>query len=489
MKKILILITMFTIILFSGCDSVYRYIFMPPERMEYMFIPDKENTAFFCDTTYKFSKDSLTIIMDKKDFKIEVKYMTDYQLNNFEFPEDSKGGFYSKNPYTYGNWIDPDGGYTPQRFTVFKVTVYNYSGSKINIEPEEAVLETDRGDRLRAYGREKKDAKYQSIEEYFLRRKGASGIDDDVFESRMGIVRRTMLTYGKPIYAGDYREGFIVFDPVDESVDRIKFTLRRFILGYNENNEPSVFSDYSFYFKKSKLDKNWIAGVRLFDTTIAAKTVDLKRERILNIVQLQYTSSESRYQALETWNPYPESIPELVRYAKAKNQINSNFVRTNVDALDISNTDLIVLIGGFGKPDIGSVIIDKIAQAISNGSVFYMDNAFVTNDWPYYSTMTTILEYIASRLKGKTEIKRISIDHQIFKKPNHFYQLPKGYDDVNPQVGKNDIIDGLFLDGKLVAVVSNKGYVVMWHERSDNSEALDFGLNLLTYAMERKEKL
>lgn len=487
MKNKILYLVFLTLIFVYGCDSIYRYIFMPPERSEFMFIPDRENTLFFCDSTYRFSKDSLTIIMDKKDFKIEVKYMTDYQLNTFEFPEDSKGGFYSKNPYTYGDWIDPEKGFTPQRFTVFKVTVYNYSSSKINIDPEEALLETDRGDKLNAYGREKKDARYQSIEEYFLKRKGSSGIDDDVFESRMGIVRRTMLTYGKPIYAGDYREGFIVFDPVDESVDRIKLTLRKFILGYNENNEPDKFANYTFYFRKTKLDKNWIAGIRVFDTTGVVRTDTLKKVKQLNVVQLQYTSSESRYQALETWNPLPEAIPELVRYINSKGNFNLLFNRSTIDALDINKADLVILVGGYGKPDVSSVMFDKLAKVIQNGGFLYFDNTFVTADWPYYQSMLDILNQIASRLHGKSEIKRVSIDHPIFKKPNNFYQLPKGYDDINPKVGKNDILDGLFIDGKLVAIISNKGYVALWPEKSESVEALNFGLNIVQYISDNKK--
>lgn len=487
MKNKILYLVFLTLIFVYGCDSIYRYIFMPPERSEFMFIPDRENTLFFCDSTYRFSRDSLTIIMDKKDFKIEVKYMTDYQLNTFEFPEDSKGGFYSKNPYTYGDWIDPEKGFTPQRFTVFKVTVYNYSSSKINIDPEEALLETDRGDKLNAYGREKKDARYQSIEEYFLKRKGSSGIDDDVFESRMGIVRRTMLTYGKPIYAGDYREGFIVFDPVDESVDRIKLTLRKFILGYNENNEPDKFANYTFYFRKTKLDKNWIAGIRVFDTTGVVRTDTLKKVKQLNVVQLQYTSSESRYQALETWNPLPEAIPELVRYINSKGNFNLLFNRSTIDALDVNKADLVILVGGYGKPDVSSVMFDKLAKVIQNGGFLYFDNTFVTADWPYYQSMLDILNQIASRLQGKSEIKRVSIDHPIFKKPNNFYQLPKGYDDINPKVGKNDILDGLFIDGKLVAIISNKGYVALWPEKSESVEALNFGLNIVQYISDNKK--
>jgi len=40
MKKILIFL--FVLISLTGCDSVYKYVFLPPERIEYTLMPDKE---------------------------------------------------------------------------------------------------------------------------------------------------------------------------------------------------------------------------------------------------------------------------------------------------------------------------------------------------------------------------------------------------------------------------------------------------------------
>jgi len=101
----------------------------------------------------------------------------------------------------------------------------------------------------------KKNAKYMSIEEYFKRRKGTSGVDEEVFETRMGISRRTMLYYGKPIYKGDSRDGLVVYDPIVEKVEKLKVNISKFIIGYDENNEPSDFIDLNFFFKQVPLDK------------------------------------------------------------------------------------------------------------------------------------------------------------------------------------------------------------------------------------------
>ena len=103
--------------LFTGCDSVYKYIFLPAERIEYTLVPDKEAMNALQDSSYFIGKNGQMVGYDAKDWKIELRYMTDYQLNTFEFPEESKSGVYSGNPFTYGNWVDPSLGYSPK--TVF----------------------------------------------------------------------------------------------------------------------------------------------------------------------------------------------------------------------------------------------------------------------------------------------------------------------------------------------------------------------------------
>ena len=75
--------------------------------------------------------------------RIDVQYMTDSVLNGM-FPDDSTGGRLSTNPYTYGDWMDPNLGYVPNRFTVFNVSVYNYTYSKMELDPLKVILLTAR---------------------------------------------------------------------------------------------------------------------------------------------------------------------------------------------------------------------------------------------------------------------------------------------------------------------------------------------------------
>lgn len=188
------------------------------------------------------------VVYDLRGLKISVKPLTDEQLNKM-FPERSYKEEASTNPYTYGNWVDPDLGYTPNRFTVFLVKVQSITYPKVNLDPAKVYLETDRGDVLYAYGRDDKDGTRHNFETYYLALRGASGVEKARFEERMGVVRQTLYVNG-PVFKGDRKEGFLVFDPLDPSVKRVTLVLKDFVLEYSATDWPSKSADIRFTFDR-----------------------------------------------------------------------------------------------------------------------------------------------------------------------------------------------------------------------------------------------
>jgi len=184
------------------------------------------------------------------EMKIVVKPMTDKKLNSM-FPDISYREDASTNPYTYGDWIDPELGYTPNRFTVFVVKVFSYGLPKISLNPLKAELTSSRGDKLLPYAREKKDnpGSELNFESYYMKVKGASGVERNRFEERMGMVRKTLYTEGQ-VFKGSNREGFLVFDPLDPSIKDITLTLKEFVIQYDANNWPQKTIDLVFPFTR-----------------------------------------------------------------------------------------------------------------------------------------------------------------------------------------------------------------------------------------------
>lgn len=201
------------------------------------------------ETKYAPEEDG-AIAYNLEGLKIVVKPMTDEKLNKM-FPDISYKKEASTNPYTYGDWIDPDLGYTPHRFTVFVVKVFNYAQPKVNLNPLDALLVSKRGDRLLPYAREKKDnpTSDRNFESYYEKLKGSSGVETIRFEERLGMIRKTLFTDG-PIFKGDKKDGFLVFDPLVEGIDEVTLTLKNFVLKYDANNWPQEKIDIPFSFKR-----------------------------------------------------------------------------------------------------------------------------------------------------------------------------------------------------------------------------------------------
>lgn len=481
MKKLLI--TTFIALVFAGCNSIYKYVFLPPERLEYSLLPDPDMTLGGGDSSYFISKDGKMVGYDAKNWKIEIRYMSDYQLNNFEFPDESKQGEFSGNPFTYANWIDPQLGYTPRRFTVFKVTIYNYTSSKINFDPEVSVLQTDRGDYFNAFGREKKNAKYQSLEEYYQRRKGTAGVDEEIFETRLGIARRTMLTYGRPIYKGDTRDGLIIFDPITDDVKKLKITIDRFIVGYDENNDPSEFQNLEFFFDQIATEREEMSEEDL-------KVVTKKDSGMVSfsVAQLRYNVRPGVDNYDQPWNPMPRSIPSLINSAEKSFPSKIKYVQGNFEEESVRNSKMAFLFLSGSLPEFSAGFITSCADYLSQGGLIYIDNVFFRGEYPFIQSMESFIADVQKKITQKTEYKRINFDHQIFKGLKTVSVLPPGVDDKTSNYPRHDEVKGLFIEGRLAVVLSAKGYPVYWSGEGvtdDASFQTDFGINLLYYSIKK----
>lgn len=240
-KNIAPVIILFITIFLFQCASL-----IPPSlKMESTLTPIVDQS----NENMKMEEDgALAYVVD--GMKIVVKPMTDDKLNKM-FPDISYKKDASTNPYTYGNWVDPELGYTPTRFTVFVVKVFNYALPKINLNPLKAELTSSRGDKLAPYARDKKDnpGSEENFENYYMKVKGASGVERNRFEERLGMIRKTLYTDGQ-VFKGDKRDGFLVFDPLDPSIKEVTLTLKEFVTQYDANNWPQKTIDIVFSFNR-----------------------------------------------------------------------------------------------------------------------------------------------------------------------------------------------------------------------------------------------
>ncbi len=184
--------------------------------------------------------------------RIRVEYMTEEALNG-EFPDDSYRGRFSTNPYTYGNWIDPVLGHTPNRFTVFRITVSNDTYAKVLLDPLAAVLRTDLGEVLHSYGIPS-HSPHESFERYYRSVRGQSGNEFYRFDTRMGNVRSSAYLEDTRVFKGESYSGMLAFAPLDEEVARVQLTLEDFVLKFDASGQPLETVDIFFEFDR-KIEK------------------------------------------------------------------------------------------------------------------------------------------------------------------------------------------------------------------------------------------
>ncbi|MBI3789041.1 MAG: DUF4159 domain-containing protein [Ignavibacteriales bacterium] len=475
------------LLLAGGCDKAYRYAFFPPERVEYTLVPDPDLLHLSSDTSYAISRDSLAIVYDRKSYKVEVKYLSDYQLNNFEFSDDSKDGEFSANPFTFAGWVDPQLGYTPTRFTVFKVSIFNYASSKLNLDPELSFLVSDRGDVLSGYGREEKSSRNQSIEGYYRKRKGSSGVDDEIFERRMGIVRQTVLYLGRPIFQGDSREGIVVYDPLDESVEKVKLVMKNFITGYDENGEPSEYADLQFYFRRTQLVKERLKSL-MPDTTLVATrkqgAPSVLQKESFELHQIRYRVEEEQATTNQDWNVKPNALNALAGFLKDSLNAKATIKVSPADSPELINARVGFLFVGPTKPVFSDVEVLSLANMIRRGGFLFIDNAAFSSNYKYFNDMVALLQNIGSKLDRQVRVIPIPIDHQIYKIWQKLTGPPQGMDDIENMPDKRNFLQGLFWRDQLVGLVSSKGYSMMW-DKQDRSQVKQFtlGANVVVYTI------
>jgi hypothetical protein len=166
------------------------------------------------------------------------------------FPEDSSDGPFSTNPYTYGDWLDPLLGHTPNRFTVFRVTVRNDIYAKVLLDPIAALLNTDRGEVLHSFGIPSYSPN-RSFERYYRGIRGQSGNEFYRFDTRMVNVRSSAFLEDTKVFKGESYSGLLTFSPLEEEVERVQLVLEDFVLKFDASDQPLETVDIFFDFDRT----------------------------------------------------------------------------------------------------------------------------------------------------------------------------------------------------------------------------------------------
>ena len=184
--------------------------------------------------------DDGTVIFVQERFEVGVRPQTDAELNRL-YPTYSQGGIESMNPYTYGDWKDPETGSTPQRFTVFLLQVKNYSFPKVHIDPLKVSL-------IASNGREYQALDPLEFAEYYRPYATAySGNLYNQYEERKDLFASSRYVAG-PVFSGQEVQGFLVFPALHPDVQELRLRLEDVAIRFDFRGDPIELLDLEYLF-------------------------------------------------------------------------------------------------------------------------------------------------------------------------------------------------------------------------------------------------
>ncbi len=196
--------------------------------------------------------DDGTVTFAQNRLEVSVRPMDDEEINR-QYPAQSTNASgpadeLPSNPFTYGNWIDPRTGKSPQRLSIFKITVKNYEYPKVKFDPLTVNVESANGRHYYPWGS-------YDVEEYFRRFPLAfNGLGYMRFDERRDLYNQAKYPDDEFCFSGQEVEGYVVFPKIHDDVAEIAVEIPEFGLRYNFRNEPLETIDLRFRFKRD-IDK------------------------------------------------------------------------------------------------------------------------------------------------------------------------------------------------------------------------------------------
>jgi len=203
------------------------------------------------------ANDDGSLAFNQGGLQVTARPLSDAELNR-RYVDVSYRDRFSANPFTYGNWRDPQLGYTPNRFTVFEIEVFNPVLPKVELFPDRVQLRTDRGDEF-AYCAINREESETSFEEYYTLIRGPGGNEQYRFDQRMGIVREELYRPDHQVFKGGDYEGYLVFETLNEDVQQVELLIRGFATQFDEANHARQTLDLVFHFDR-KVEKRELRG-------------------------------------------------------------------------------------------------------------------------------------------------------------------------------------------------------------------------------------
>jgi hypothetical protein len=233
----------------------------------------------------------------------------------------------------------------------------------------------------------------------------------------------------------------------------------------------------------------------------------------LNIYQLQYNSTRLEKAPTDnkgvqiqgwivvdnqpSWNCVPQALQSLAQYANDSTKLSVQIRGTvRLDSKELNTIPFLFMMGFQAAIKYSKEEARTLGHYLKNGGFLFIDDG---NAYQPGAFNQSVRQMLRDALGYEAVFERVPASHQLFHSFEDFSGPPSGDDmvryDPNVRAVKEiyQYVEAIFINGRMVALVSNRGYCFAWGYWKyippsaggpyDNQRQLQFGLNVIVYAL------
>lgn len=215
----------------------------------------------------------------------------------------------------------------------------------------------------------------------------------------------------------------------------------------------------------------------------------------LEFWQVRYRGSKMDENNEPGWNVVPQALPALVEYAEDTTDLRITLKGAiRLDSKELMKASMLYMMGSETEPLYTDIEVKNLEKYLRSGGFLFIDDGYAAR-WASFNQKSR--QMIEDALGYDAEWERIPNNHWIYHCWEDFNGPPPGEDEVRPNAShpvkeRYNYLEGIFIDGRLVVVLSSKGYCKAWGAWPknppslggplDNTRQLQFGLNVVVFA-------
>jgi hypothetical protein len=229
----------------------------------------------------------------------------------------------------------------------------------------------------------------------------------------------------------------------------------------------------------------------------------------LNVYQLQYNSSRLEKSPAvgwdvvdnqPSWNCVPLALQSLAQYANDSTKLRVSIRGTiRLDSKELNTIPFLFMMGFQAAVKYTKEEARNIGNYLRNGGFLFIDDG---NAYQPGAFNITARQMLKDALGYEAVFEKVPNNHPLYTAWENFSGPPSGDDLVRYNRAVREIkeiypyVEAIFINGRMVALISNKGYCFAWGVWKylpaaaggpyDNTRQLQFGLNVVVYALTQR---